>query len=118
MIDTFDGFERLGNRERLLRGKTRPGRKGKRHTRQFFEELESRMLLSHGHHAHFSHEFIIRKHASTGSVGRSAIEPAAVSSPVGLTPAQIRHAYGIDQAGFGSVAGDGTGQTIAIVDAY
>ncbi len=31
----------------------------------------------------------------------------------GYTPAQIRHTYGFDQ-----VAGDGSGQTIAIVDAY
>jgi len=31
----------------------------------------------------------------------------------GLTPAQVRNAYGFDQ-----IAGDGTGQTIAIVDAY
>ena len=30
----------------------------------------------------------------------------------------MRQAYGINLAAFGSVAGDGTGQTIAIVDAY
>jgi len=39
-----------------------------------------------------------------------------------FTPAQIRHAYGFDQITFSahgtSVAGDGRGQTIAIVDAY
>src|SRR5579883_565618 len=36
-----------------------------------------------------------------------------------LTPAQVRHAYGFDQVTFaGGTAGDGTGQTIAIVDAY
>jgi subtilase family serine protease len=36
------------------------------------------------------------------------------SSPfLGYSPAQIRHAYGFDQ-----LAADGTGQTIAIVDAY
>jgi hypothetical protein len=35
-----------------------------------------------------------------------------------LAPATIRHAYGIDQVMFGSVAGSGSGQTIAIVDAY
>src|SRR5262245_50789520 len=34
------------------------------------------------------------------------------------TPAQVAHAYGVDQIMFGSVEGDGTGQTIAIVDAY
>jgi subtilase family serine protease len=35
-----------------------------------------------------------------------------------FTPAQIRHAYGFDQVMFGSVKGNGTGQTIAIVDAF
>src|SRR5207302_6022695 len=40
-------------------------------------------------------------------------------TPVGYDPAQIRHAYGFDQITFGKgVKGDGTGQTIAIVDAY
>jgi hypothetical protein len=40
--------------------------------------------------------------------------------PGGFSPAQIRHAYGFDQVTFnnGAVIGDGTGQTIAIVDAY
>jgi hypothetical protein len=40
--------------------------------------------------------------------------------PTVFTPAQIRHAYGFDQITFsnGAVAGDGSGQTIAIVDAY
>jgi hypothetical protein len=38
----------------------------------------------------------------------------------GLTPIQIRHAYGFDQARFlnGAIPGDGSGQTIAIVDAF
>ncbi len=41
------------------------------------------------------------------------------SSPGGFFPAQIRHAYGIDQVLLnGTIQGDGTGQTIAIVDAY
>jgi hypothetical protein len=45
---------------------------------------------------------------------------AGTSAPAGLNPTQIRHAYGIDQITFGSskIVGDGTGQTIAIVDAY
>ena len=34
------------------------------------------------------------------------------------TPTQIQQAYGFNQINFGSVHGDGTGQTIAIVDAY
>ena len=40
------------------------------------------------------------------------------AGPTGMTPAQIRHAYGIDSITFNGVAGDGTGTTIAIVDAY
>ena len=43
---------------------------------------------------------------------QSANPPASA-----LTPAQIRHAYGIDQVTFGGITGDGAGQTIAIVDA-
>ena len=39
-------------------------------------------------------------------------------SPVGYLPDQIRTAYGIDNILFGKIQGDGTGQTIAIVDAY
>src|SRR5581483_4467629 len=37
---------------------------------------------------------------------------------IGYMPDDLRIAYGIDKVMFGSVAGDGTGQTIAIVDAY
>jgi subtilase family serine protease len=45
--------------------------------------------------------------------------PYASSGPVGYTPAQIRHAYGFDRISFGDVVpADGSGQTIAIVDAY
>src|SRR5262245_45554853 len=42
--------------------------------------------------------------------------------PAILTPAQVRHAYAVDQANYlvngRPVTGDGSGQTIAIVDAY
>src|SRR5262249_20269392 len=40
------------------------------------------------------------------------------ASPIGFTPEQIRAAYGIGSITFGAIAGDGSGQTIAIVDAY
>ncbi len=41
------------------------------------------------------------------------------SPPAGaFTPAQIQAAYGFNQISFNGVKGDGTGQTIAIVDAY
>jgi subtilase family serine protease len=45
-------------------------------------------------------------------------ENFSASTPSGFTPAQIRGAYGINKVTFGSVQGDGTGQTVAIVDAY
>ncbi len=46
--------------------------------------------------------------------------PFSSPGPTGYTPAQIKHAYGFDQIAFnnGTVAGDGAGTTIAIVDAY
>jgi hypothetical protein len=40
------------------------------------------------------------------------------TSVSGYVPSQIRKAYGFDQVNFGSGAGDGAGQTIAIVTAY
>jgi subtilase family serine protease len=48
------------------------------------------------------------------------VPEAAASLPAGLSPAQVRHAYGFDQVAFakGSIRGDGSGQTITIVDAY
>ena len=44
----------------------------------------------------------------------------STAGPTGYTPAQVRQAYGINQITFnnGTVAGDGSGTTIAIVDAY
>jgi subtilase family serine protease len=49
-----------------------------------------------------------------------AADPAASGlPPVGaLTPFVLRRAYGIDSIKFGSITGDGSGQTIAIVGAF
>jgi hypothetical protein len=44
----------------------------------------------------------------------SSATPPATS----LSPQAIRHAYGIDNISFTGITGDGTGQTIAIADAY
>ena len=44
--------------------------------------------------------------------------PNVSSSPVGFQPEQIREAYGINSIRSGISQADGTGQTIAIVDAY
>src|SRR4051812_30293340 len=48
----------------------------------------------------------------------SAAPLAGSGSPQGTSPSQIRKAYGVDNIFFGAITGDGTGQTIAIVDAY
>ena len=45
-------------------------------------------------------------------------QPLLAIASSGFTPQQISTAYGIDQIGFGAIKGDGTGETIAIVDAY
>lgn len=68
-----------------------------------FETLEARFAMSA---AHLVHPNLVWTHAGTSS------------TPSGFTPAQIRAAYGFDKIKFGTIVGDGTGQTIAIVDAY
>jgi subtilase family serine protease len=73
-----------------------------------FELLEDRLALS----------------ASIGSFVQAL--PASIAptkkpvhaTPIGLTPQQIRDAYGFSNVSFGNIVGDGSGQTIAIVDAY
>jgi subtilase family serine protease len=47
-----------------------------------------------------------------------AVGGTPAPSPTAYTPAQIKHAYGFDQISFAGIVGDGSGQTIAIVDAY
>jgi hypothetical protein len=81
------------------------------------ESLEDRLLLS----ASFATpSFVIEGHGAIASgsshVGGTPNVTPANSGPI--TPAQMRQAYGVNQISLGGVAGDGTGQTIAIVDAY
>lgn len=78
-----------------------------------FETLEPRQLLSANPATkHFAHT----QYVLTQSNGN---KPLASSSPVGLTPTQVRTAYGMNLITFsGGIVGDGSGQTIAIVDAY
>jgi hypothetical protein len=81
------------------------------------EELESRLLLSSAHNV-MKPDFIVERTSNSVALHGGAIQAAAISAPSGLTPAQIRQAYGFNQVTFGSVAGNGAGQTIALVDAY
>ncbi len=77
------------------------------------ESLENRHLLS----------LTIAEHAASDIVAYpvpNGIAPLSSAGPTGYTPAQIRQAYGFDKITFnnGTVVGDGSGTTIAIVDAY
>jgi subtilase family serine protease len=72
------------------------------------ESLEARSMLSAGPY----HPTRIVYHPA------GQLVPMGSPAPMGFTPAQIRSAYGIGVIKFGAVAGDGKGQTIAIIDAY
>ena len=92
------------------------------------EELERRTLFSHAAllaSTTFINEGRVaaNKLPAAGkiktSVSTSAspgATPAALAAP--FTPAQIDQVYGISNITFGSTAGTGAGQTIAIIDAY
>ena len=55
--------------------------------------------------------------ASTGGGGTTLSPAGGGSGPGGgIAPAQIASAYGLNLVMFGSIHGDGTGQTIAVVD--
>jgi hypothetical protein len=78
--------------------------------RLFLEFLETRQLLS-ASGADLGQLMAIPDLTATPQVYRAA--------PSGLSAGQVRQAYAVNQIGFGgSVAGDGSGQTIAIVVAY
>ena len=51
---------------------------------------------------------------------RRACQPFVANGPTGLSPQQLTSAYGVNQISFsgGKIAGNGAGQTIAIVTAY
>ncbi len=69
------------------------------------EHLEERCLLS----AESLSSIVIQPtHACAGRLVASA----------GFSPDQVRQAYGFNQVQFSGVTGDGSGQTIAIVDAF
>jgi hypothetical protein len=76
--------------------------------RPLLELLETRDLLAVG--------FAIPAHFFNHT---NTVKPLLGPAPAGYSPAQIIHAYGIDQITFsGNTPGDGSNQTIAIVDAY
>ncbi len=78
------------------------------------ESLETRILLSA---TAADQDLIVQPNIE---VSTDAVSPNATAAPTGLSPDQIRQAYGFNSITFanGTIVGDGTGTTIAIVDAY
>lgn len=75
--------------------------------------LEGRVLLSAGDPTAFA----VTDHVPVVGQGQDGI-PQTTSGPTGTTPAQIRHVYGFDNISFNGASANGSGMTIAIVDAY
>jgi hypothetical protein len=73
------------------------------------EELEARALLS----ATSGFSALVARPLHVVARHGGGFTAAGSPTPFGLTPSQVRQAYG-----FGAVQGNGSGQTIAIVDAY
>jgi hypothetical protein len=86
----------------------RPRTPSRRSRVPVLEILEDRNLLTGATPG----AFVLNPHAF--------LDAGGAGLPYGYSPAATRHAYGFDRISFlnGTVAGDGTGQTIAIVDAY
>ena len=84
----------------------------KRFTPLAIEPLEDRLLFSAS--MTFSPTFVNDGVVSTGI--RPFSETDLIAAP--FAPADVRGAYGINTISLGTVTGDGTGQTIAIIDAY
>ncbi|HEX3355933.1 MAG TPA: S53 family peptidase, partial [Tepidisphaeraceae bacterium] len=73
------------------------------------ETLERRQLMSAG----LARSSIIKPTYADASANGSASPTSSMH-----TPAQIRTAYGFDKVNLNGIVGDGTGQTIAIIDAF
>ena len=76
----------------------------------FFEALEARLLLSQA--------MVVAPDVRQYYPAGSATPADSVAPTDGLTPAQIRQAYGVNGIPWGSVTNGGAGQTIAIIEAY
>jgi hypothetical protein len=82
--------------------------------------MEERTLLS----VNFQFHHVVYDPSASSSLASASVPsspeivPLSSSSPVGMTPHQIRTAYGIDSIMLGTIQGTGLGQTIAIIDAY
>jgi hypothetical protein len=108
-------FRSLLSSSRLRRSSARSqASRGRKRSRLVLEELESRALLS----ASGPGSWIAQPSLSIAPLADLNPLVGSAGSAV-YTPAQIRHAYGFDAIRFANgLPADGSGQTIAIVDAY
>src|SRR5947209_11508137 len=120
------GFSGLLRRRRI----TRPQRDQTGLSRgEFFQTLEGRTLLSAipagweakpvavPHFLQTATQRASHRHAHANA-STASTDYAGSSTAYGLTPAQVRGAYGVSGISFNGVSGDASGQTIAIVDAF
>ncbi len=83
------------------------------------ESLEARQLLSTTAVAATATAApVMRARPAHEGTTASPAFAAGSNGPIGYSPDQVRSAYGINDVSFAGTAGDGTGQTIAIVVAY
>lgn len=115
------GLFRRSTRRRLASTTTPSAR------RPLIENLECRQFLSasplasqlaHAQHGHHAAQQPAVQDVALQAVAHTNLNVVATpdvtnTTPFGMTPGQARHAYGFDQ-----ITNDGSGQTIAIVDAY
>lgn len=93
-------------------------RSGGRGATGLWEILEPRQLLSVVPTATPRH---VARALPTFEFASSPVQAAAtplLSSPTGTTPAVMRQFYGLNALNFNGVTGDGSGQTIALVEAF
>jgi hypothetical protein len=84
-------------------------------TRAVCEAMEVRRFLSTS--AVALPEFVGHVLASPPPLDFQPVTPGGLAAPP-YTPQQMRSAYGVSNISFGSTAGSGAGETIAIIDAY
>jgi len=100
-------------RQLFARPASRPFRKAQHRVRLDVEALEDRTVPS-----------LLTAQAVPTAVPVEVMGPAGklvplvTPGPVGYTPQQLQTAYGLNKVSFAGIKGDGTGQTIALVDTF
>jgi hypothetical protein len=80
------------------------------------EAMEVRLHFSAALNPPLGIHYAIPAHSDVSTAAIPAGGGGSATAP--FTPAQIRHFYGLDAVSLNGITGDGSGQTIGIVDAY